>query len=430
MILRPVRPQSPSGPPMKNLPVGLTCQTVSLGDAALGQGLEDVGLDQRPDVVRGQVLVDVLVRQDDLGDADRHAVLVANRHLALGVGAEALLGARAARVGQVLQDAVGIVDRRRHQFRRLTAGVAEHDALVAGALFLVAGLVDAGRDVGRLRVQQDLDLGGLVMEAVLLVADVLDGGAGRGLDDRGIDGGAAHLAGDHDAVGRGQRLAGDADLVGVEAGLGAFAEEQVDHLVGDPVADLVGMPFGDGLAGEQVVRTGHAAPPRSIERSRAGRSRSPVRRSKSFDEGLLNAARSFRQAFGAISFGKQNDSGVTGTAAALREQARVPGRFRPPAGRRPRRLGGVVGQRRHEVDDLLADARLLDAHEGLVEQQSFGGRQEVDHEAGTLLGEAAFGGAPSDAGMSSKKKAGGTLRTPAICCRRLAPMRLVPFSYF
>ena len=88
--------------------------------------------------------------------------------------------------------------------------------------------------------------------------------------DRGIDGRAANLAGDHDPIGRGQGLAGDADLIGIETGLGAFAEEQVDHLVGDPVTDLVGMALGDGLAGEQVVRTGHAVLPRSIERSTGG----------------------------------------------------------------------------------------------------------------------------------------------------------------
>ena len=114
-----------------------------LRDEALGQRLQDVGLGQRLDIVRGQMLVDMLMRQDDLGHADRLAVLVTDRDLALGIGAEALLGARAARLRQVLQDAVGIVDRRRHQFRRLPAGVAEHDALVAGTLFLVAGLVDA-----------------------------------------------------------------------------------------------------------------------------------------------------------------------------------------------------------------------------------------------------------------------------------------------
>ena len=47
-------------------------------------------------------------------------------------------------------------DRRGHQFRRLVAGVAEHQALVAGALLgglLAFGLarVHALRDVGRLR---------------------------------------------------------------------------------------------------------------------------------------------------------------------------------------------------------------------------------------------------------------------------------------
>src|SRR3546814_13385340 len=45
-------------------------------------------------------------------------------------------------------------------------------------LFRSAGGIDADRNVGRLAVQQDLDLGGLPVEAGLLVADLLDGGAG------------------------------------------------------------------------------------------------------------------------------------------------------------------------------------------------------------------------------------------------------------
>ena len=176
MILRPVRPASPSGPPMTNLPVGLTCQTVSLRDPALGQGLADIGLDDLAHVGRGQRLVEMLGREHDLGDADRLAVLVLDRDLALGVGAELGGGALAglARIGEHLEDLVGVVDRRRQQFRRLAAGIAEHDALVAGAVILVAGLVDALRDVGRLRVQQHVDLGLLPVEAVLLVADRLD----------------------------------------------------------------------------------------------------------------------------------------------------------------------------------------------------------------------------------------------------------------
>ena len=58
----------------------------------------------------------------------------------------------------------------------LGAGEAEHHALVAGA-FLLAALfllgVDAHGDVGRLAVQQHLDVGAMPGEAVLVVADVL-----------------------------------------------------------------------------------------------------------------------------------------------------------------------------------------------------------------------------------------------------------------
>jgi len=62
MILRPVRPQSPSGPPMTNLPVGFDVPGRLLGHPALGQGLADMGLDQLANVGRGQVLVEMLGR--------------------------------------------------------------------------------------------------------------------------------------------------------------------------------------------------------------------------------------------------------------------------------------------------------------------------------------------------------------------------------
>ncbi len=110
-------------------------------------------------------------------------------------GPQHLLLAGVAGFRDQAQDLVRVEDRRRHQIRRLVAGVTEHDALVAGAFFLIGARlqrVDALRDVGRLRMQQDLDLGGLPVEAVLLVADVLDGVArdlldhvvGDGLADR------------------------------------------------------------------------------------------------------------------------------------------------------------------------------------------------------------------------------------------------------
>ena len=155
------------------------------------------------------------------------------------------------------QNRVRVIDGRRHEVGRLVAGVAEHDALVARAFFLVgAGLarVDALRDIGGLPVQQHLDVACVPVEARLLVADVLDRHA-RGMRDPVLrhGRGAARLARDHHLVGGGERFAGRADIPGVDPGPGALAVEQVDDFVGDAIADLVGMSLRDGLAREQIV---------------------------------------------------------------------------------------------------------------------------------------------------------------------------------
>jgi hypothetical protein len=163
--------------------------------------------------------------------------------------AAALLGLAGG--GEVFEDLVRVVDRRRHQLGRLAAGVAEHDALVARALVLVAGGVDALRDMRRLSVQVDLDLGLLPVEAFLLVADILDGVAGE-LDHLVLGDGfrAAHLAGDDHSVGGGQGLAGHTRFrLGSEIG--------VDDGIGDTVANLVRMAFGHRLAGEKIARPPH-----------------------------------------------------------------------------------------------------------------------------------------------------------------------------
>ena len=71
--------------------------------------------------------------------------------------------------------------------------------------------------------------------------------------------GPANLAGDDDAVGGRQRLAGDADLIGIDARLDAFAEIEIDDFVGNSVANLVRMAFGNGFAGKLKVLAGHRA---------------------------------------------------------------------------------------------------------------------------------------------------------------------------
>ena len=163
---------------------------------------------------------------------DRLAVLVADRHLALGVGPERAGLARAARFRHQLENAMGIVERCRHQFRCFTAGVAEHDALVAGTLVLVARGVDALGDIARLGVQINLDRSLFPVKSGLLVADIFDREAcemGNVIArDRGR---SAGLAGNHHAVRGRKRFARNPDLARVPAVARCDVEKRVDDLV-------------------------------------------------------------------------------------------------------------------------------------------------------------------------------------------------------
>ena len=171
------------------------------------------------------------------------------------------------------------VDRRRHERvflvdLALGAGEAEHHALVAGAFFLAAFAllgVDAHGDVGRLAVQQHLDVGAVVGEAVLVVADVLDDiardlGDQLAVDDRLVTvlveqrRLAAALAGDDDLVGGGERLASEPRIHLAVVGdpeLDVVFEKRIEHRVGNLIAHFVRMAFGHRLAGEEIIRVSH-----------------------------------------------------------------------------------------------------------------------------------------------------------------------------
>ena len=133
MILRPVRPASPIGPPVTNRPVGLTCMT--------GSTRRSVGRDRRQDDRLDDVLAEplgadvgvVLGGDDDRPHPLRDAVLVLDGDLGLAVRAEVRQLAGLADLGEPAGHAVGERDRQRHQLRRLAAGEPEHHPLVAGA---------------------------------------------------------------------------------------------------------------------------------------------------------------------------------------------------------------------------------------------------------------------------------------------------------
>ena len=95
---------------------------------------------------------------------------------------------------------MAIRNRGGHQVFGFAAGVAKHNALVASAFFFVAAIgIDALRDMRRLAMHVNLNLRVLPMKAVLLIADVFDGGARDGFHlFFGNQSGRAHFASQND----------------------------------------------------------------------------------------------------------------------------------------------------------------------------------------------------------------------------------------
>src|SRR5574343_141771 len=126
MILRPVRPQSPCGPPTTKRPVGFTRNLMSPLISSLGRtGLmicSMVASRRSSRLMSGECWVDSTTVSIECGLAFDHAVRE--------------------------------VDRQRHQRRGFVAGVAEHQALVAGALaeIVVVGGIDTLSDIRALIV--------------------------------------------------------------------------------------------------------------------------------------------------------------------------------------------------------------------------------------------------------------------------------------
>jgi hypothetical protein len=204
-----------------------------LGDDDLDDLLHDLLAE-----VLGGDLLGVLGRDDDSvhteGDDGARGVLpVLDGDLGLGVGAEPAERAVATGSGHGGVELVGEGDGEGHHLRGLVGSVAEpesqrqhgsirsqsrfnlgdwdhsHDTLVTGTDVLERAVVETLGDVGRLLLNGDEDIAGLVVEALLgrVVADLLD----RVTDDLLVvdDGLGRDLAEDHDHTGLGGGLTGD-----------------------------------------------------------------------------------------------------------------------------------------------------------------------------------------------------------------------------
>ena len=186
--------------------------------------------------------------------ADGLAVLVVlHGDLGLAIGTQIVHQTLLAHVGQALGHLVGDGDSQRHQLRRLVAGVAEHHALVTGAVVQLAlagglrlvALVHAQRDIAGLLVDVGDDGAGIAVKAAVggVVADVQHHLPGDLGDIHIATGG--DLAHDMDQAGGGAGLAG-------HAAVGILLEDRIQNRVGDLVADLIGMSLGNGFRSKQM----------------------------------------------------------------------------------------------------------------------------------------------------------------------------------
>jgi hypothetical protein len=138
---------------------------------------------------------------------------------------------------------VGEADRGRHEDVRLVGRIAEHQALIAGALFALVLAIDALRDIRGLLADDVDDAAARAVETHvrMVVADIEYGLAHQRLDIH--PGARRDLARHDDDAGLDQGLAGDpAARVG--------RDDRIEHGVRNLVSHLVGMALGNGFGGK------------------------------------------------------------------------------------------------------------------------------------------------------------------------------------
>ena len=212
-----------------------------------------VGEDLMDDVTDGLVdglgfdFFNGLVGADDVGDGLGLAAIVKDGDLGLGIGAEPVELATVAERGQALEDAVGTDEGEREALGGLVGGVAEHHALVAGALFLGVFALDALVDVRGLGVEV-VDVGEVLpAEAFFgtVVANLLNDTLGDGLGVERLEAFAGDFTEVDDQILTTGGFASD-------VGMGIEREAGIKDGVGNSIGDLVGVPLRDGFRGVDV----------------------------------------------------------------------------------------------------------------------------------------------------------------------------------
>src|SRR5690606_32179067 len=187
-------------------------------DVELGLLVDPLGRKNLLDDLLQSAFADILVldvcgvlgREHDGVDGVRLAVNVAEGELALGIRQQPGQNLLLAHFCLLLDEAVGVLDRGRHQCVGLVAGKAEHQALVAGALFFLVRRVNTLADVAAL-FADGIEYGAGVAVKVLAAVVVADVTHYLADDFLVVDGGGSRdLAGNHDHAGLDEGFHGNA----------------------------------------------------------------------------------------------------------------------------------------------------------------------------------------------------------------------------
>jgi hypothetical protein len=182
---------------------------------------------------------------DALRDHSSVVILVFDGDLSLGIRAEPSDLAAVTSNRETFDKSGRKKVSKRHHLGGLVSSIAKHVALVTGTNVLVlAPDVDTTGDVGRLLLEANHDVAGLVVKALARVveANALDGVADDLLVVRVALSG--DLTEDHDHAGLGGSLTGD-------LGVRILSKAGIEDSVRDLIADLVRVALVDGLRSEE-----------------------------------------------------------------------------------------------------------------------------------------------------------------------------------
>ena len=217
------------------------------------------GLDDLFDHRLGQISVAdlgmMLGRQHDGVDLGGLAIDILDGDLRLGVGTQPRDLAAVTQLGLALHQTMRQVQGQRHQLFGLVDRIAEHQALVAGALVQVQALafIHTLSDVGRLCVVSDQHGATLVVDAIVgvVVTDALDDTTRhRVIVDLGFGG---DLTSQHDQTRVAQGLSGNARVL-------VLSQDGIEDGIGNLIGNFVRMSFGNRLRRKQVAMAHGAGP--------------------------------------------------------------------------------------------------------------------------------------------------------------------------